>query len=193
LQTADGGFVLAGQTFSEGAGDRDAYVIKTDSKGEKAWARTFGGPASDVGHGVDVAADGNFVVFGYTTSFAKSGDDPYLIKIDAAGDTLWTGVLDFPGVARSITGVQGAVGGLYLVGFTHNPISRETAALLIHTDDDGRVVWSNKYLPTSTGQSFGYTVRATADGGCVFTGHTTEGSAGDLDLFVIKVDGKAQR
>jgi hypothetical protein len=192
VQAADDGFVLVGQTYSEGAGDRDVYVIKTDSTGEKVWSRTFGGTASDVGHGVDVAADSNFVVFGYTTSFARSGDDPYLIKIDAAGDTLWTRVLDFPGVSHSITGAQGALGGLFLVGFTHDPMSKATAALLIHTDDDGRAAWSKQFLPTNTGQSFGYTVRATADGGCIFTGHTTERSAGELDLFVIKLDIEGQ-
>ena len=42
------------------------------------------------------------------------------------------------------------------------------------------------------GQSFGYTVRATADGGCVFTGHTTEDSAGELDLFIVKVGAVGQ-
>jgi hypothetical protein len=145
-----------------------------------------------VGHGVDVAADSNIVVFGYTTSFAKSGDDPFLIKIDAKGDTLWTRVLDFPGISRTITGAQSAHDGLFLIGFTHDPKSKATAALLIHTDEDGHVAWSSEFLRTRTGQSFGYTVRATADGGCVFTGHTTEQSAGDLDLFVIKLDADHQ-
>lgn len=190
VQTEDGGFVLAGQTFSEGAGDRDAYVIRTDASGEKTWSRTFGGPASDVGHGIAAAAEGGFVVFGYTKSFARSGDDPYLIRFDAAGDTLWTRVLDFPGVSRTITGAPGARGGFFLTGFTHDPLSKATAALVIHTDDDGKVVWSGEYLPTAAGESFGYTVRATPDGGCVLTGHTTERSAGDLDLLLIKLDGQ---
>ena len=39
------------------------------------------------------------------------------------------------------------------------------------------------------GQSFGYTVNATTDGGCVFTGHTTVRSAGELDVFLVKVEG----
>jgi len=122
----------------------------------------------------------------------RTRDDPYLVKIDAAGDTLWTRVLDCPGISHTITGAQAVSGGLFVVGFTHDPLSRATAALLIHTDDDGRMVWSRKMLPTNTGESFGYTIRATADGGCVFTGHTTERSAGDLDLFVIKFDSEDQ-
>ena len=38
-------------------------------------------------------------------------------------------------------------------------------------------------------ESFGYTVRATADGGCVFTGHTTVNSAGAMDIFLVGVEG----
>jgi len=45
-------------------------------------------------------------------------------------------------------------------------------------------------LPTNTGQSLGYTVRATPDGGCVFTGHTTVNGAGNLDLLIVRVGGE---
>ncbi|MHC5212004.1 MAG: RNA polymerase sigma factor [Planctomycetota bacterium] len=64
---------------------------------------------------------------------------------------------------------------------------KETAALVGATD--GRLAWYERLLPTRAGQSMGYTVRATSDGGCVFTGHTTVGSAGDLDLLLVKVTG----
>ena len=40
----------------------------------------------------------------------------------------------------------------------------------------------------AAGESFGYTVRATPDGGAILTGHTTEGSAGGADLMLVKVD-----
>jgi len=39
-------------------------------------------------------------------------------------------------------------------------------------------------------ESFAYTVRATADGGCVFTGHTTVNSAGKWDVLLVGVEGK---
>jgi hypothetical protein len=186
----DGGFLLVGQTYSEGAGERDAYVIKTNARGEAGWSRTFGGANRDVGHGVDRTADGNFLITGYTRSFGAGMEDPYLIKINAEGDTLWTRVLAMDGITRAITGEQAADGGFYLVGFKHRPADGSGAALLVHTDQDGRLEWTREFLPTDrSGQSFGYTVRATPDSGCVFTGHTTVGTAGDLDLFLIKVPG----
>ena len=45
--TPDNGLLLVGTTTSFGAGNRDAYVIKTDSAGNELWSRTFGGSLSD--------------------------------------------------------------------------------------------------------------------------------------------------
>ncbi len=183
--TEDGGFLLAGQTYSEGAGDRDAYLIKIDSEGESQWTRTFGGSASDVAHSVKATGQGDFLAAGYTTSFATSFDDPYLIRIDSQGDTVWTRVLPHDGRARTITGEQTTDGGFMLTGTSTQ--ADGNAALLVKVDSAGMVLWSRRVLPATAGQSFGYTVRATQDGGAVFTGHTTVGSRGGLDMFVIKV------
>lgn len=184
----DGGFVLAGQTYSAGAGDRDSYVIKTNASGEEQWSKTFGGEASDVGHAVARTADGAFLVTGYTTSFATEADDPYLIKIDAEGEIAWTRVIPMPGRARTLTGEQTIDGGFVLGGYAHSRSDGGRAALMVKTDGEGNLEWSRDLFLTTTGQSIGYTVRATADGGALLTGHTTEGSAGDLDLFVVKVE-----
>ncbi len=192
VQAADGGYVLAGQTFSEGAGDRDAYVLKTSASGELEWTRTYGGEASDVGHGVAKTSDGGFIVTGYTTSFAATADDPYLIKIDAQGETLWTRVLNLDWNGHTITGEQAVDGGYYLVGFSEYRGLGPTAALLIKTDGEGNMAWHRDIHASEVGETFGYTVRATDDGGCVFAGHTTTGTRGNLDLLIVGVDGDDQ-
>jgi hypothetical protein len=181
-QADDGGYVLAGQTYSEGAGDRDVYVIKTKANGELEWSKTFGGEASDVGHSITRASDGSFVVTGYTTSFATIGDDPYLIKIDQ-----WTRVLAMEGTNHTLTGEQAADGGFFLVGFSEHREKKTNAALLVKADSEGHLDWYRDVLLTNTGRSLGYTVRAMPDGGCVFTGHTTVNGAGNLDLLLVRV------
>ena len=189
-QANDNGFVLAGQTYSEGAGDRDVFIIKTDPSGEKQWSRTFGGAASDVGHWITKLSNGGYLVTGYSTSLAKDLDDPYLIKIDEQGNTLWTRVLPMKGVNHTITGTQAVDGGFFLTGFSVYAEKRTNAALLIKTDVNGNLEWYEDILPTSAGRSLGYTVSATSDGGCVFTGHSTINSAGNLDLLLVKVRNK---
>lgn len=188
----DGGFLLAGQTYSEGAGDRDAYLIKTDASGMELWSKTFGGPASDVAHSVAPTAAGDFIVMGYTTSLAIAEDDPYLIRIDAEGQVQWTRVIPMDGVNHTLTGEQAADGGFVLGGFSEFRSNGARGAQLVKTDGAGNMEWSRDLFLMTTGRSVGYTVRVTSDGGAILTGHTTEGSAGDLDLLLVKVDEQGQ-
>jgi hypothetical protein len=185
LEGGDGGFVLAGQTFSEGAGDRDAYVVGTDAEGAPRWAKTFGGEASDVAHSVCATSGGSFFVTGYTTSFASEGTDPYLLLIDAAGELEWESVLPLPGVSRTITGEEAAGGGFFCVGITPDPAYGRGRALLVKADEDGRLEWHRSFFSGAGGDSMAYTVRATEDGGCVFTGHGP-GADGSMDLILVK-------
>lgn len=89
-QTKDGGFIILGHTMSYGAGGTDVYLIRTDSKGEAKWTRTFGGVNDDFGRAVHETADGNFIVVGYTNSMGVGGNDAYLLCVNPDGDTIWT-------------------------------------------------------------------------------------------------------
>ncbi len=181
-----GGFVIAGQTYSEGAGERDMYLIGTDALGRMEWARTLGGPARDLGHSIAPCADGDYIVTGYTAGFASEAFDPWLVKVSEEGRILWSRVLPVPGVCRGITGEEAAGGGFYLTGFRFQPADGSGAAVLIHTDEEGYLRWSREFFPRVGGQSFGYTVRATDDGACLFTGHASDPEDGNLDLIVVR-------
>jgi len=51
-QTTDGGYIIAGDTYSFGAGGDDVYLIKANSSGDTLWTRTYGGTADDEGNSV---------------------------------------------------------------------------------------------------------------------------------------------
>ncbi len=189
VQADDGGFMLAGQTYSYGAGDRDAFVVKTDQSGEPQWTRSIGGVASDVGHSVIRTADGHYLVAGYTTSFATTGDDPYLTKISADNTVLWTKTIDVGGMTHTLTAAPAVDGGYYLTGFTVDRQTGKNSALVIRTDADGQQMWLRRILETTGGRSMGYTIQPVPGGGCVFAGNTTVGSAGSFDLLLVNIDG----
>ncbi len=80
-QTADGGYVLLGQSGSSASGDvsgtnhgrYDYWVVKLDGAGTVSWQKLLGGSGYDQGSSIQRTADGGYVLLGQSYSSA-SGD-----------------------------------------------------------------------------------------------------------------------
>ena len=82
-QTSDGGFIISGIIESYYGGDWDAYLVKTDSQGDKQWERVFEGSGDNYGNSVQQTSDGGYVIAGHNSGNA------YLIKTDSQGSQQW--------------------------------------------------------------------------------------------------------
>ena len=87
--TNDGGFIIAGYTFSFGAENSDIYLLKTDADGNELWSKTFGGSGWEYAYSVIQTSDSGFLIAGYTTSKGAGCKDVYVIKTDNQGNLLW--------------------------------------------------------------------------------------------------------
>ncbi|MCH7760724.1 hypothetical protein IIA15_04890 [candidate division TA06 bacterium] len=182
-QTSDGGYIVAGNTSSFGAGSDDVYLIKTDSLGDTLWTKTYGGTLSDVGTSVQQTSDGGYIIAGYTNSFGAGLFDVYLIKTDSLGDTLWTQTIgdtsnDYGNFVR-----QTSDGGYVIAGFSNSFGPGDADVYLIRTDSLGDTLWTRTYGGIST--DIGYSVQETQDGGYIVTGNFGAGSA---FVYLIKTD-----
>src|SRR5205085_1790890 len=89
--TPDGGCILVGDAddLSNGLGDTDVWLIKTDSVGNIVWEKVFGGTKKDGGKTVENTSDGGFIIAGITRSFGLVNPNYFLIKADYNGTLQW--------------------------------------------------------------------------------------------------------
>jgi hypothetical protein len=90
VQTGDGGYAIAGSTMSYGAGDRDFWLVRTDSSGNELWSKTYGGAGSDGVESMVLTSDGGYALACYTSSFGAGSFDAWLVRTDSSGNQLWS-------------------------------------------------------------------------------------------------------
>jgi hypothetical protein len=112
--TADGGYLVAGTTFSFGATSQDAWALKLDGAGGVEWQRRYDGSTDESVFGAAATVDGGFLLAG-NVSISPSNRG-FLMRLSAAGDLLWqkTGISSFV-FGRSFTGVAGLADGSIVV------------------------------------------------------------------------------
>lgn len=202
IQTADGGFALAGQTHSYGAGLTDAWLVKTDGNGMTQWSRTYGGAMSDSTKSVIQTTDGGFALAGTTSSYGAGLSDFWLVKTDGRGAMEWTQTYGGAGYELVHAAIQTADGGFALAGMTESFGAGKTDFWLVKTDTCRTLEWQRAYgfagyeLETCfcPGREQAYAIIQTADGGFALAGRT--GSlfgTDDFDIWLVKTDARGNQ
>ena len=171
-QTGGGGYIVAGETNSSGAGDDDVYLVKVDAAGQKEWEKTFGGSGWDLAECVEQTADGGYVVTGRTSSTEDGNFDVYLVKTDAAGVQQWEKTFGGSGWDTGKSVRQTEDGGYLVAGWTDSSGSGGFAFYLVKVGADGGKLWEKTLQADRFDREF--TVQPTADGGYAVAGWWAE-------------------
>jgi hypothetical protein len=208
-QTADGGYLLGGTTYSDSSGDvtertrdtttgqnykGDYWIIKIDSIGIKQWDKRFGGYREDWLYSVQQTNDGGYILGGFSWSdssgdvsqHSKGGPDYWIVKIDSLGNKQWD--RRYGGsLADEMGFVEETFDGGYIVGgFSDSDSSGDIS----HHNHGGRDYWiikidsgGNKEWDNGYGGYGSSTLlcmHQTSDRGFILGGITNVDSAGDV-------------
>ena len=194
-QTSDGGYIIAGSTYSFGAGGSDVYVIKTDSRGRKEYEWTYGGTEDDHAWSVQQTSDGGYIITGYTSSYGAGQRDVYLIKITSTGTMQWQNTFNGSADDVGYSVQQTADGGYIVAGYTSywcpSDGGQQYDVYLIKTEPNGNSQWQKEYPGSDdycSGDELGYSVHQTFDGGYIIAGETTSYGKGATDVYLIRTD-----
>ena len=184
-QTSDGGYIVAGRTYSFGAGERDFWVLKLNSDGTVAWQKTYGGGVIDEATSIQQTSDGGYIVAGYTSSFGAGGDDIWVLKLDGDGNVAWQKTYGGGSDDEAHSIQQTNDGGYVVAGRTSSFGAGGDDIWVLKLDGDGNVAWQKTYGGASDDEA--NSIQQTSDGGYVVAGSTKSFGAGDADYWVLKL------
>lgn len=173
-ETSDGGFIVAGDTGSFGAGGWDAYLVKTDSTGNLQWESTFGGTSNEHAYDVAQTSDGGYILIGTCPCPIDVWTDIYLVKVTGTGDLEWetSFCAYFTTTARSV--LQTSDGGYIFPGVKYGEVGAHWC-WLVKTNSSGDLEWSRE-LGGALGYDMPTSIGHTGDGGYIIAGYGVDPS-----------------
>ncbi|RPD44384.1 T9SS C-terminal target domain-containing protein [Hymenobacter sediminis] len=216
--TADGGYILAGISYSDTGGDKtearrgysDYWLVKVDANGSKQWDKTFGGTDYDFLFAVQPTREGGYLLGGSSQS-GPDGDktqssqgklDQWLVKVDANGTKLWDRAFGSSDDDLLLSLQQAGDGGAILAGTSFSGQGRDKTQpsqglddyWLVKVDAAGTKLWDRTY--GGSGSDYLFAMQQTRDEGYILGGRSDSGlggdksqaSQGDKDFWVVKVE-----
>ena len=210
-QTSDGGFIVAGQTYSNDGdvsgnhGYDDAWVVKLNSSGDIEWQKCLGGTNDDRAYSIQQTSNGGFIVAGYTSS--NDGDvsgnhgywDTWVVKLNSSGDIEWQKCLGGTSDDYANSIQQTSDSGFIVAGYTFSndydvSENHENGKYwVVKLNSSGTILWQ-KCLGGTVYGAIAYSIQQTSDGGFIVAGETrsyngdVSGNHGGIDYWVVKLD-----
>jgi hypothetical protein len=185
LKTDGGDFFVVGYTQSFSGGDMNIYLLKLNQNGDTLFTKVYGGYGNDEGKDIIKTPDGNYLIIGASNSVSFTDNNIILIKINPAGDVLWTKYYGGPAYesARSVKVCPD--GGYILAGKTAASPTSVAKIFLVKTNSAGDTLWTKSYSGPNSYE--GKSIVANSDG--TYTLAVDDSSAvSDSDVGIMKLD-----
>jgi hypothetical protein len=185
----DNSSIVAGYTYSGGAGAGDISLMRLGENGNIEWTKYYGGDGLDQPSELEITADNGFIVSGTTYSFGLTNGDAYIFKTDGNGFVYWSRTFGGPNLEQSFSIKQTYDGKYISAGVTSSFGSGLEDVFLFKIYGDGVFEWAKTF--GSSSNDAGASIVARSDTGFVLAGYTQSYGAGNNDIYAIalKEDG----
>lgn len=171
-QTSDDGYIIAGNTEKRYGNNEAVLLIKTDTKGNEQWRKTFTGESDINVFSIHLTSDDGYILAGIYYHRDRPGD-AWLMKADKNGIKQWEKTFKGREENKARSAHQTSDKGYILAG-------GDGKAWLIKTDENGNQIWKRTF-----GAGDAFSVQQTLDSGYTIAGINDEGSG---EAWLIKVD-----
>jgi hypothetical protein len=121
-QTADGGYIVAGEMVIPYSIHPDAWILKLDAEGNIQWQVALGGDRDDMAYNVVELDSGGFIAAGMREDDGPpAGTYGWLMRLDESGDILWQKKYGASGMFGLNAIQKTADGGFIAAGWHRDP------------------------------------------------------------------------
>ena len=184
----------------------------SSSSSQSYFAVSFGGTSGDQGRGIAVDSSGNSYITGYfegTVDFgggdvtSAGNPDIFVLKLDSSGVSQWANTYGGTSTDRGYSIAVDSSGNSYITGYFEGTVdfgggditAGSNEIFVLKLNSSGTFQWVNTYGSTSSDAGNGITVDSSGNAyitgyfqGTVDFGGGDVTSAGNLDIFVLKLD-----
>jgi hypothetical protein len=143
MATANGDVVMAGRDFSYDGLTVVPHLVRLNGEGEIVWNRTYDGATHAQFYGLCELPDGDIIAGGFHY-LPGTGADLYLMRVTAAGDTVWTRSYG-DSTFEYFTDLALAANGDIVLSGTSSDSNLGNNVRLLRADGNGNVLWSRQY------------------------------------------------
>ena len=146
------------------------------------------GPGYERATSIVQVADGGFIFSGPTNQFGTTGgQDSYVVKTNAFGDTVWTRYLRHQGDNGLLGSILTSDSNYVACGMMMFTDTTAQVLYLIKMNLNGDTVFAKAYGDTIS-INWGYCIQQTSDSGFVLCGSTNYPGAGNGKIYLMKTD-----
>lgn len=150
--------------YLAGAHNNNAMLMHVDSSGNPTWQKKLSSTGVSQFHDLINTLDSNLLAVGSINQ--GSSTDVLVVKATRLGDTLWTKTFGGTNAFEAYGLCQNPDSSYFVTGAKYFNTAPYSRMMILKLSPTGTLIWEKEVLMNNT-QNIGYSVKSTADSGCV--------------------------